>query len=196
MSRSVKPKFILVIDWETTGTTWSSFEETFQQYQGITFGAIIADAETLEPVETLYREIKYDPKYKWSGEAEAIHGKSQAYLEEYGVTSEEAALDLATLIVKYFGVDGKVMFAGHNTWFDIHATRQLLAEFGVMPQLHHVVLDSSVVAFVCIGEYKSDVVFELLAGISRDKHNALDDAMATLKALKSCRELVNAGLYK
>lgn len=194
MSRSTKPKFILAIDWETSGTTWSTFEETFKQFQGIAFGAIIADAETLEPIETLYREIKFDPKYTWSSEAEAIHGKSREYLEEHGVTSEEAALDLATLIVKYFGIDGKVMFAGHNTWFDIHATKQLLEQHGVMPQLHHIVLDSSVVAFVCIGEYKSDVVFELLAGLTRGSHNALEDAMASLKALQTCRQLVNIGL--
>jgi hypothetical protein len=194
MAKTVKPKFILCIDWETSGTTWTTHEQTFKQFQGISFGAVIADAETFEPVETLYRIVKFDEKYTWSAEAEAIHGISRGFLAENGVDREDAALALAELIIKYFGIGTKVMFAGHNTWFDIHATKQLLEEFGVMPEIHHVVLDSAPTAFVAINEYKSDVVFDLLGGIVRKQHNALEDALLSLSVLRNINKFFATGL--
>jgi DNA polymerase III epsilon subunit-like protein len=196
MSRSQKPKFLLVMDWETSGTTWGTFEETFELYQGISFGAIIADATTFEPVETLYREIKFDAaKYAWSQEAENIHGKSREHLNEHGVKSKDAAIDLAELILKYFGGQAPVMFLGHNSQFDIYATKQLMEPYGVMPKLHHVVLDSSPLAFAVCGEYSSNKVFELFAGVEkRDLHNALEDAFACLAVLRTIRQIFEKGL--
>lgn len=165
-------------------------------YQGISFGAIVANAETFEPIETLERSVKFDSnKYKWSAEAEAIHGLSIEWLEKNGVTKEEAAADLASLILKYWGPTGLVMFAGHNTGFDVHATDQLLGEFGIMPVAHHVLLDTSGLGFVLINEFKSNQVFELLGGIDkRGMHNALDDASATLAALRNAKQIFAAGL--
>jgi hypothetical protein len=188
------PKFILAIDWETTGTTWSTHQETFKQFQGISFGAIVADAKTLEPVEQIYHKVKFDSsKYKWSAEAEAIHGISQQQLEQEGLEPEEAAAELAEMILKYFGTN-EVMFLGHNTWFDIHATKQLLEPFGVMPKLHHVVLDTAPLGFIGVGSYKSNDVFNFFCGDRAEKHNALDDANMCLTSARCIRQLCQIGL--
>lgn len=187
---------ILCIDWETSGSTFKSYEETFKQYQGISFGAVIADAQTFEPIDTLYREIKFDgSKYEWSPEAEKIHGLSREYLEENGVSAEEAATDLAEFIFNTWNTQ-KVMFLGHNPWFDIEATKQLLEQFDVMPDLYHVVLDTSAAAFITTGLYKSNDVFKFFTGAERAAHNALDDALITVNTAQNIRLLMNSALGK
>lgn len=187
-------KFILSIDWETTGSSFRSLEETFKRFQGIAFGAVIANSETFEPIKTLYREIKYNPKYEWTQEAEAIHGLSQEYLEDK-LSEEEAAIDLAEFIYDIFGTS-KVMFLGHNPLFDIEATRQLLVPYNVMPELFHVILNTSAAGFITIGKYRSNDVFNFFSGENRDKHNALDDALLALETARNIRLLMNVALGK
>jgi hypothetical protein len=64
-----------------------------------------------------------------------------------------------------------------------------------MPELHHVVLDSSPLAFVVCGEYSSNKIFELFAGLEkRDLHNALEDAAACLAVLRTIRQIFEKGL--
>ena len=184
---------ILVIDFETSGSSFKSYKDTFQQFQGISFGAVVADSQTFEPIETLYREIKFDDKYTWSAEAEGIHGLSREHLNLHGVSAEEAATDLAGMIFTHFHT-GKVAFLGHNTNFDIEASRQLLEPFGVMPEVHHVVLDTSPLGFITIGEYKSDKVFEFFTGTNRGQHNALDDALICLETVRNVRAIVDSVL--
>jgi len=191
----MNPKFILCIDWETSGTEFSSFEDTFKKFQGISFGAIIADASTFEPIETLYREIIFDSsKYNWTIEAEKIHGISREHLSKFGITQEDAAIDLASLVLKYFGTE-KVMVAGHNVEFDIHCTRQLLEQFNVMFRVFHVKLDTASTGFATLGEYKSNIVFDVLGDEKRiGAHNALQDALITLSVLKNIKQIFQIGM--
>lgn len=193
-SRAHPGSNILVIDFETSGSTFGTYEETFSRYQGLSFGAVIANSTTFEPVKTIYQEIKFDPKYEWSDEAEKIHGLSREYLNEHGASNEEAAANLAEFILGTFGT-GKVMVLGHNIWFDIEAMRQLLEPHGVMPDIHHVVLDTSPAAFIAIGKYKSNDVFEFFTGKVRDgSHNALDDALMALETVRNMRAMFNQAL--
>lgn len=193
-SRVHPGKFILVIDCETTGSTWSTYEETFAKYQAISFGAIVATSDTFEPVKELYFKIKFDAsKYTWSAEAEAIHGITREDLAENGLDDEEAAAELAEFILNHFGT-GKVMILGHNPWFDIEAMRQLLGKHGVMPDIHHVVLDTSALGFITIGKYKSNDVFGFFNGEREKVHNALDDARMTLAVARGVRQIVNSVL--
>lgn len=197
-------EYILCIDWETTGANWGG--DSTPMYQGISFGAIVANAKTFEEIEKLYVEIKYDPKYKWSPEAEAIHGLSREYLEENGVTQPEAAMALAELILKFWGPNSKVMLLGHNTEFDRRFTNQLMntidIEFSVERkttleswiELHHVVLDTSSAGFITFGLYKSDLLFEKIGFQDRAAHNALNDAEQTLETCKVMRGLIDAAL--
>lgn len=190
-SRAHPGKFILCLDTETTGSTFGTYEETFSKYQVISVGAIVATSDTFEPVHELYFKVKFDDKkYQWSKDAENIHGITQEDLQENGLENEEAAATLAEFILTHFGT-GKVMFLGHNPWFDIAGMEQLLKPHGVMPDLHHVVLDTSSLGFVTTGKYRSNDLFELFIGGRQEKHNALDDAKMTLTVARSIREIMN-----
>jgi DNA polymerase III epsilon subunit-like protein len=192
-SRHGPGKNILILDTETSGSSFGSYEDTFKQYQAVSFGAIVADNLTFQPIAKLYFTVKFDgTKYEWSESAEKVHGLSREQLEAEGLDDEEAAATLAEFILTHFGT-GKVMFAGHNPYFDIEAMRQLLEKHGVMPDLYHVVIDTSGTSFVAIGKYRSNDVFEIFCGERRDKHNALSDAELTLTVLQSIKALCTAG---
>jgi DNA polymerase III epsilon subunit-like protein len=184
----------LVIDWETTGSDFGG--DSSVAYQGIAFGVIVADTQTWEEVDTLYRELHFDEtKYKWTDGAEKIHGLSRAHLAEHGVPREEALADLLELLLKYWAPGQKIMLIGHNASFDRDFTEQLFRDFGVEILIHHVMPDSSQLGFVLMGEYKSDVVFDLLGGIDkRNLHNALEDARACLTCLRNAKQIFTAGL--
>ena len=207
MKKEVKQldfKFGLCIDWETSGAVWGG--DSSKEFQGISFGAIVFDVNTFEPIEELYLEIKHNPKWKWSDEAEKIHGITRKHLDKNGVTQEEAAVALAEMIIKYWGINSKVMFLGHNPEFDRRFTNQLLneigIEFSVEPtgkfdsriELFHVVLDTSALGFITLGLYKSDLLFERIGFEERGAHNALEDARQTLMTCKVMRELVSGVL--
>ena len=198
------PAMGLCLDWETSGATWGG--DSSKDYQGLAFGAIVFDTKTFTEVEYLYVEIKFDPIWKWSEEAAAIHGLTKEYLEENGITQEEAAIKLAELILKYWGPDSKVMFMGHNAEFDRRFTNQLLnaidiefsvekqTEFSSWIQLHHVILDTSPLGFVAFGLFKSDLLFEKIGFEDRGDHNALQDARQTLASAQAIHDLVNVAL--
>lgn len=190
-SSSHPGKYILVCDTETTGSTFDEYYKTFQRFQAISFGLIVANSETFEPVAKKQVFVKFDEsKYEWTDGAEKIHGISRDKLQEVGLENEDAAAEIAEFILTYFGT-GKVMFAGHNPWFDIEAMRQLLEPHKVMPDLHHVVLDTSALGFVTCGKYRSNDLFEFFIGGRSEKHDALDDAEMTLTVLRSIRQIVN-----
>jgi oligoribonuclease (3'-5' exoribonuclease) len=188
-------KYGLLIDWETTGAEFGT--DSSKRFQGIAFGAIIFNTSTFEEVESIYREVQYDAtKYEWTETAEKIHGLSREHLAANGVTREQACVDLFTLILKYIGAGNKVLLAGHNCGFDADFTNQLATDHGIDLVLHHVMLDSSSLAFALITEYKSDVVFELLGGIDkRGLHNALEDARASLAVFRNARQIFEKGLF-
>lgn len=192
-SKAHPGKYGLLLDWETSGSDFGG--DSSKEYQGITFGAIVFDTTTFEEVDSLYRELQFDDtKYKWTETAEKIHGKTREYLAEHGVPREEALIDLMEMIIKYWPPASKILTAGHNVSFDNDFTMQLFRDFGLEDALkfHHVVVDTSGIGFVCIGEYKSDTVFNLLGGLEeRKEHNALEDARATLAVLRTVREVFN-----
>lgn len=185
---------MLVADWETSGSDFGG--DSAVTYQGIAYGAVIASTETFEPIETLYRELQFDAtKYKWTAEAEAIHGLSREHLAAHGTPRDEALADLLDLIQRHIGAGNKIAFGGHNAGFDIRFTEQLANDFGVQLKFHHVVLETSSAAFITIGKYKSDDVFEFFTGKVREKHhNALDDALMALETMRNIRALVNQAL--
>lgn len=193
-SKAHPGKFGLAIDWETTGSDFGG--DSTVSYQGIAFGAVIFNTETFEPVETLYRELHFDDtKYKWTDGAEKIHGLSREHLATHGVSREEGLTDLLDLILRYIGAESKIFFLGHNVDFDIDFTFQLARDFNVELRAHHVKLETSGAAFIAIGQYKSDAVFEFFCGQKREgAHNALDDALMALETVRNMRAIFDAQL--
>ena len=193
-SRYHPGKFGLSIDWETSGSDFGG--DSTKKYQGISFGAVIFDTETFEPVKTLYRELHFDnTKYEWTEGAQKIHGLTQEHLAANGVPRDEALADLLELILEYIGGESKVMFLGHNVDFDIDFTMQLAKDFGVELKAHHVKLETSGAGFITVGKYKSNEVFEFFTGKVREgSHNALDDSLMALETVRNMRTLMNAAL--
>ena len=207
MSRHTLPQFGLCIDWETTGAKFGG--DSSRDHQGIQFGAIIFRTDTLEEVEHLKCLIKFKAdKYVWTEGAQKIHGLTQEYLEQNGVTQEDAAEQLLGLLVKYFPAGVKVMVLGHNAEFDISFTNQLLRSVGVafavkwgevegadvVIPVHHVLLDTSSTGFITFGIFKSDALFQQIGFPPRQDHDALEDARMTLETAKVIRGLCQAGL--
>lgn len=188
------PTFILSIDWETSGSSFGQLEETTRRYQGISFGAVVATLDGLEIVDSTYQEIIFDPKrFAWSEEAERIHGLSQAHLLRHGVTQEQAAIALGSLVLKYFG-NTPVICAGHNVQFDVAFTRQLMSTFNCMFDVSHRMLDTSSIGLALFNIKNSDELYEFLGLPVRQHHNALEDAIYTVEALRIIRELSSAML--
>jgi DNA polymerase III epsilon subunit-like protein len=203
-SRHHPGKFGLCIDWETSGADFG--KDSSVDHQGIAFGAIVFDLTTLQEVESLYREIKFDDtKYKWTEQAEKIHGLSREHLAEHGVDRETALADLIEMMIKYWPPgffatagnepDSKILLAGHNKGFDMDFTAQLFRDNDMEIVFHHVGMDSTMIAFAVSGEYKSDIVFEIFAGvIKRERHDALQDSRAALTVMRNIREIFQNGL--
>lgn len=178
------PTFALAIDWETSGYSLPNYAA---KHQGISFGAIIFDVKTLTPVEELYREVKFDSKYTWELAAERIHGITREHLSNHGVSQEEAAADLANLIVKYIGTED-VMLLGHRVNFDKAFTIQLIDSLGIQLSYHPIVLDSCSLATVLMELTYSEDIFQTLGMPPRGQHNALEDIRYTLASVNAMKQ--------
>jgi oligoribonuclease (3'-5' exoribonuclease) len=183
-------RFGMAVDWETSGYSLPNYAS---RHQGISFGAIIFDVKTLKPVEHIYREIKFDPKYTWDMGAEKIHGLSRAHLEANGVTQEQAACDLAELVIKYIGT-GEVMLLGHRVHFDKAFTVQLMDAAGMEFSYHPTMIDSCSMATALMELTYSDDIFLTLGLPARGQHNALEDITYTLEAIRRMKEYFIAGV--
>lgn len=187
------PKFVLIMDWETTGAEFGMpAEKIAQKYQGISVGVIVAEFETLTEVYSDYMMIKYDSsKYVWTERAEQIHGISREMLAAEGVELEEAAERILTPIMDYWGPNGIIIFGAHNAAFDLaFLQEQILKPFNINLEFHQARLDTAVLGLILMGNGKSDYVFEILAGEpGRAEHNALDDARLCLSSLRTAKEL-------
>jgi hypothetical protein len=187
------PKFGFGIDWETSGSTWGS--DSTVDYQGLSFGAVIFDLATFEPVDQLYCEIKFDDaKYKWSDGAQKIHGLTREHLAANGMTAEDAAVALMSMFVKYFAPDEFVFILGHHADFDIKFTAQLLEPLGIMFKIGATIIDTAGTGLIMFGIHKSEDLFQFLGLPARTTHNALEDIILTLQAAKVMRSIADAAL--
>ena len=184
------PKFGLAIDFETTGY---SIPHYAAEHQGISFGALIFDIEKLTVVDTLYCEIKHDPKYKWEDGAEKIHGLTRDYLSKHGVTQAEAAEQLALMVHKYMGTENVVVL-GHRPHFDIAFLDQLLSSVDFAFKYDPIKLDTAAFGLVMMGMTKSDDLFDAVGLPPRTEHNSLEDIIYTLETLRTMRDYFIAGL--
>ena len=188
------PKFGLAIDFETSGASQDSSKHTVE-YQGISYGALIFNFETLEPVDGVYCEIKFnESKYKWSIDAQNVHGLTKEYLSENGVSQETAACTLAELMLTWLGPTPHVWLLAHNREFDIAFMRQLLEPFEIMPSICHVGMDTSPLGLFTLRKYRANDIFDLLDLSERGAHNSLEDAMLTLEAARRIRLIFEKGL--
>ena len=190
-------KYTLAADCETSGLCFSSDNpacnpDTGEEYQALSWGLIVVDTDTLEAVDSLYVEIQHDPKYTWSDGAQKVHGMTREYLKENGVPMEEAVTQIASLILKYWGPSSPVCLLGHNVaTFDLPFLRHTLRSQGIEVKFANRHIDSFAAGVSTFQTYNSDDLFEAVGLPERDPahHNALDDAMASLNAVRVIRRL-------
>lgn len=187
------PTHAICIDWETSGSAWG--QDSTIDYQGLSFGAAIFRLSDFEIVDTLYCEIQFDEsKYKWSDQAQNIHGLTREHLAANGMSQEDAAVALMSLYIKYFAPDEYVYILGHHVDFDIEFTKQLLVPFGIMFNIGATRIDTSGAGLIMFGIHKSEDLFQFLGLPPRQTHNALEDVLLTVQAAKNMRLISNAAL--
>lgn len=180
------PTYGIAIDWETSGY---SVPDYASKHQGISVGAAVFDIKTFEPIETFYQVIRFNKKYEWSDQAEKIHGLSREFLYENGVTQEEAAMLLGSLILKYFG-DTKVVLCGHRCYFDRAFTNQLFDTVDMEIPWDPIQIDSAAIALSFLNVTSSDDLFSICDLPPRTQHNALEDVLLTLESIKTIKSLI------
>lgn len=190
-------EFALFVDVETTGIAYGSLDPSYNPttgdtYQAVSVGLVVTDAATLSIVDELYVEIKWNGESKWSREAEAVHGLSLQYLEEHGVDEEEAVVQIASLILKYWGPESPVCLGGHNVaTFDKFFLSRLLSKHGINLRYGSKTIDTNAIGFATFGTHNSDDLFAQVGLPDRDPahHNALTDARNALTAVRTVRQL-------
>jgi DNA polymerase III epsilon subunit-like protein len=186
---------LLVIDVETSGYARNSDDMSYSSatgdtYQMISCGLIVVNAQTLKTIEELYVEIKWDGSSVWDMGAQAVHGLTLQYLEEHGMTTTEAVMEIAGLILKYWGPTSPVVLVGHNVaTFDTWFLKRLLRSEKIEVKFSNRMIDTNTVGFVVFSTFNSDDVFEQVGCGIRDgsKHNALDDARMSLQVVRTAR---------
>lgn len=204
MSQDKKPRGyierFLVVDCETSGMVYGTDDPSYdpvtgETYQSVSWGLVVADALTLMPIERLYVEIKWNGESKWDMRAQAIHGLTLPHLEANGMSEEDAVVEIASLILKYWGPDSPVHLGGHNVaTFDLFFLRRLLRSQGIEIRFGNKYIDSNSVGFATFGTHNSDDLFSMVGCTDRGDHNALEDAENTLTALRTIKQLFNACL--
>jgi len=187
-------KFILAMDCETTGICKGDDPSIGQQC--VSWGIVVADTDTLKPVKELYVEIKWNEASKAArkkdptfGEyaATKVHGLSYEYLEEHGISEEEAVMEIVNIILEYWGPNVQVKTLGHNVVsFDLPFMRAMFRRHGIEVPFGSRHYDTNAIGWATVGSYTSDALFTTMGYDTRNNHNALED---TLLALNSCRRI-------
>lgn len=196
-----KPKgyfdFILAIDCETTGVNVNN-DNASEGHQAVSWGVIVADATTLEPIEELYVEIKWNAQSKalrkkdpsFGKRAEKIHGLTYDHLEENGVSEAEAVAMIGELILKYWGPDVSIRTLGHNVhMFDLVFLREMFRRHDIELRFGNRHYDTNSISFVVLHTFNSDDMFNVMGFEARGEHNALDDIRMTLETARTIRTL-------
>lgn len=193
-------KYIFAVDSETTGFNKGTGRTNPSiGNQAISWGIIVADAETLIPIEKLYLEVQWNDESRAAKEqdptfgtiASDIHGLTFAYLEEHGIPEEEAVLKIAELIVKYWGPEQMLHCLGHNVEFDIAFLDSMMLRYGIELRFSARQVDSNSIGFATVESYTSDDLFDSMGLPARDEHNSLQDIEYTLESMRRIRVLWN-----
>lgn len=190
-------ELVLFMDAETSGIAMGCDDPSYdpeldKEYQAVSWGLVVANAQTLKPIETLYVEIKWNGESIWSKEAQKIHGLSPAYLEQHGVSEEDACIQIAELLMKYWGPEGVVCIGGHNVaTFDKFFFKRLLNKFGLPVRFGSKTIDTNAIGFATFGTHNSDELFEVVGLPPRDpeNHNSLQDADNARRTVQIVRSL-------
>lgn len=182
-------KYVLSMDCETSGTTLGPFDESVKQYQAVSFSFVIFEYESLKEVDCLHVIIKYDDKkYKWSTEAEKIHGLSKEFTKINGVDFDTACEIIVNFLIKWFDYNSHIHVTGHNVEFDIAFLTAILDKNGLMFKVGKK-FDTSTTAGIVMGVTRSNELYDVLGFQTRAEHNSLEDARYNVKVWRALRSV-------
>lgn len=189
-----KFKYALGLDCETSGLFKDVIDpsvdlKTGNYYQIVSIGLIVVDMETLNEVEELYLEIKWDGKSLWSKQAENVHGLSKEYLEKNGYDESDAVCIIGEFILKYFE-NNTIPLMGHNVvGFDRHFIYNLFKRYNIDLVFGSRHIDTFALGVTVFKLFNSSNIFSKI-GINRaEKHNSLDDIKHTIEVVRVVRTL-------
>lgn len=185
------PRVIFCGDCETSGLNWGYDEpanniKVCDGFQSVSWGFVALDAKTYKTLGEKYIEIKWNGKAKWTQGAEKIHGLSKEYLEENGVSEEEAIVEMVEFWSEFVDLQNELFFMGHH-WraFDHFFLEDLFYRHEVEGiRFSHKVLDTYSLGMGTLGKSSSDDIFKAVGLEQRTTHNALEDAQMTAEAWK------------
>ena len=181
---------LFAFDCETSAINFDNKLNPAQGCQAVSWGIMILNANTLETLEELYIEVKWNGISDWSPEAEKVHGLSKEYLEEHGMDEQEALVEIANLIGKYWAGDTMVNTLGHNSIsFDLPFLIDLYDKYDLKLKCSHRNVDTNTLGFMLLRTYNSDDLFASLALPERELHNALEDIQYTVECARRIRIL-------
>jgi len=186
---------LLAIDCETTGLAVNCDDPSYNtatkdEYQAVSWGLIVADAQTLKPIEKMYIEVQHNGVAIWDNRAEKIHGLSREHLNANGFTEAEAVEAIGSLIMKHWGPTVNIKTLGHNvTTFDVWFLKRLFRKYKIDLKFGGRHIDTSSIGFVNWETFNSDDLFQMVGFDARESHNALDDATMALEAARVTRLL-------
>lgn len=179
---------LIAIDVETSGLDFGP--DPTRNHQIVSIGLIVAD-NNFNEIDSTYIEIKWNETSWWSNKAEQIHGLSKEYLNEYGITEENAVIKICEFIFKHFDPNEKILMLGHNARnFDIPFLNKLLNKFDLSLNIHHRCVDSFSIGYVVFGAEDSNELFDIFAP-KRTQHNALEDARLSLLSCRNVKKMIN-----
>jgi len=184
---------LFAFDCETSAINFDNKLNPAKGCQAVSWGIMVLNANTLETLEELYLEVKWNGESEWSMDAEKVHGLSKEYLEENGMDEQDALVEIANLIGKYWAGDTMVNTLGHNSIsFDLPFLFDLYDKHGLKLKFSYRNIDTNTLGFTLLRTYNSDDLFTSLALPERKIHNALEDIRYTVECVRRIRILWDA----
>ena len=186
---------LLAVDCETTGLFFNEDDPSYdaesgKHHQAIAWGLIVADSSTLKPIEEMYLEVQWDGKSEWNERAQQIHGLSKEHLAKNGLVPNDAACEIANLIIKHWGPNGNIRLLGHNVLsFDKKFLQRTMRAIDIDLKFGSRHIDTNSVGFATFETYNSDDLFAEVGFDKRGDHNALDDARMALEVTRVVRTI-------
>lgn len=187
-------KYVLAMDCETAGVALgcddpSHDPTTGKTYPSVSWGFVVLDGSTFKEIEHLYLEIKPADDYEWDPKTERVHGLTKPYLLKNGLEESEAVMQIANMILKYWGPDGYISVLGHNVMFDMWFLKRLMRRHDIHLSFSNRIIDTNSLGFILLNTYTSDQLFDLLGLPERGDHNALEDIRHTVEVARQLRNI-------
>lgn len=179
---------IIGIDVETTGFDYS--EDITKNHQIVSIG-LLALTSDFRVIDKFYREIKWNGTSHWSPQAEKIHGLTKDYLENNGISEEDAVADILEFLINNLeDINKPILFLGHNVRnFDIPFFKKLTSKFDVNLKIAHRAVDSFTLGYTLFGTNDSNELFSLFGYERTTNHNALEDVLITANICRKIKKL-------